>query len=231
VPLPRTECDLVRWHGLAALITVVISAMFGIAVATKFNFPNFMGGHAWDTWGRLRYNHTEGIFFGWLGNAFIAFFYYVTPRLTNHTVTSRKLGWAIFLIWNFAVALPGWVLVCMGFGQPLEWAELPMIVAFFVVLAFALMIIQFVMPFFRVPAGDLFVSGWYIIGGLVFTAFAYPIGNLVPQLVPGAQGAAFSGLWIHDAVGLFVTPVALAMRRHLRGVSHVYLSEVTHLIS
>ena len=210
-PLPRTEYDLVRWHGLAALITVVISAMFGIAVATKFNFPNFLGGHAWDTWGRLRYNHTEGIFFGWLGNAFIAFFYYVTPRLTNHTVTSRKLGWAIFLIWNFAVVLPGWVLVCMGFGQPLEWAEFPMIVAFFVVLAFALMIIQFVMPFFRVPAGDLFVSGWYIIGGLVFTTFAYPIGNLVPLLVPGAQGAAFSGLWIHDAVGLFVTPFALAM--------------------
>jgi len=26
--------------------------------------------------GRLRYNHTQGIFFGWLGNAFLAFFYY-----------------------------------------------------------------------------------------------------------------------------------------------------------
>jgi cbb3-type cytochrome oxidase subunit 1 len=29
--------------------------------------------------------------------------------------------------------------------------------------------------------------------------------------VPGARGAAFSGLWIHDAVGLFVTPLALAI--------------------
>jgi cbb3-type cytochrome oxidase subunit 1 len=33
----------------------------------------------------------------------------------------------------------------------------------------------------------------------------------VPELVPGARGAAFSGLWIHDAVGLFVTPLALAI--------------------
>ena len=210
-PLPRTDYDLIRWHGFAALITVVISALFGIVVATKFNFPNFMGGHAWETWGRLRYNHTQGIFFGWLGNAFIAFCYYVIPRLTNGPVTSRKLGWAIFWIWNFAVVLPGWVLVCMGFSQPLEWAEFPLVVDFFVILAFALMIVQFVKPFFRVPAGDLFVSGWYIIGGLVFTAFAYPIGNIVPQLVPGAKGAAFSGLWIHDAVGLFVTPLAVAM--------------------
>jgi cytochrome c oxidase cbb3-type subunit I/II len=210
-PVPRTEYDLIRWHGHAALLTVVISALFGILVATKFNFPTFLGGHAWETWGRLRYNHTQGIFFGWLGNAFIAFLYYVTPRLTNQPVTSRKLGWAMFWIWNGMVVLPGWVLVCMGFSQPLEWAEFPIIVDVFVILAFVLMLVQFVKPFLRVPAGDLYVSGWYIIGGLVFTTLAYPIGNLVPQLVAGAKGAAFSGLWIHDAVGLFVTPLAVAM--------------------
>src|SRR5712664_3275343 len=35
--------------------------------------------------------------------------------------------------------------------------------------------------------------------------------HLHDALVPGAQGAAFSGLWIHDAVGLYVTPFALAI--------------------
>jgi cytochrome c oxidase cbb3-type subunit I/II len=209
--LPRTDYDLIRWHSHAALITVLISALFGFLVATKFNFPTFLGGHAWETWGRLRYNHTQGIFFGWLGNAFIAFCYFVVPRLTNRPVTSRKLGWALFWIWNFAVVLPGWVLVCLGFSQPLEWAEFPLIVDLFVVLAFLLILVQFVKPFLRVPAADLYVSGWYIVGGWVFTTLAYPIGNLVPELVAGAKGAAFSGLWIHDAVGLFVTPLALAM--------------------
>lgn len=209
--IARTDYDLIQWHAHAALITVLISALFGLMVATKFNFPNFMGGHAWETWGRLRYNHTQGIFFGWLGNAFIAFLYYVTPRLTNQPITSRKLGWGLFWMWNFAVVLPGWVLVCMGFSQPLEWAEFPLVVDVIVILAFLLILVQFVKPFLRVPAGDLYVSGWYIVGGLVFTTLAYPIGNLVPQLVAGAKGAAFSGLWIHDAVGLFVTPIAVAM--------------------
>jgi cbb3-type cytochrome oxidase subunit 1 len=46
---------------------------------------------------------------------------------------------------------------------------------------------------------------------LVFTLFAYPMGNFVPELVPGARGAAFSGLWIHDAIGLFVTPLAVGI--------------------
>ena len=209
--LPRIDYDLIRWHGHAALITVLISALLGILVATKFNFPTFLGGHSWETWGRLRYNHTQGIFFGWLGNAFIAFCYFVVPRLTNRPVTSRKLGWVIFCLWNFVVVLPGWILVCAGFSQPLEWAEFPIIVDVFVILAFLLMLVQFVMPLLRVPAGDLYISGWYITGGLVFTSLAYPIGNLVPEFAAGAKGAAFSGLWIHDAVGLFVTPLALSM--------------------
>src|SRR3984893_13176729 len=151
LPIPRTDYDLIRWHGFAALATVLISALFGILAATKFNFPTFMGGHAWEPWGRLRYNHTQGIFFGWLGNAFIAFCYYVVPRLTNRPVTNRTLGWVIFLLWNFAVVLPGWILVCAGFSQPLEWAEFPIIVDLFVILSFLLMLVEFVRTILRVP--------------------------------------------------------------------------------
>src|SRR3984893_7454902 len=209
--LPSVEYGLIRAHVFASLVTLVVSALFGLLVATKFSFPEFLGGHAWLTWGRLRYNHTEGIFFGWLGNAFLAFFYYAVPRLANRPVLSRKLGWFLFCIWNFAVILPGWVLVAAGFSQPLEWAEFPLVVDAFVVLAFILMVFEFVLPFLKARLSDLYVSAWYIIGGIIFTMLAYPVGNFVPELVPGARGAAFSGLWIHDAVGLFVTPFALAI--------------------
>jgi cbb3-type cytochrome c oxidase subunit I len=177
----------------------------------KFVLPDFLGGASWATWGRLRYNHTQGILFGFLGNAFLAFLYHAVPRLAERPVLSRRLGWWLFGIWNFCVVLPGWILVCAGFGQPLEWAEFPLIVAFFVVLGFILSIVQFVTPFLKKGLSGLYVSAWYLIGGLIFTTLAYPVGNLAPQLLPGAIGAAFSGLWIHDAVGLYVTPLALAI--------------------
>ena len=209
--LPNTEVGLIRAHVHASVATVLLSALFGLAVSLKFFLPAFLAGDGWSTWGRLRYNHTQGIFFGWLGNAFLAFFYYVVPRLTNRPVTSRKVGWLLFAIWNFAVVLPGWTLVLLGHSQPLEWAEFPLIVDLFVVIGLALSIVQFVLPFLKVKLGEIYVSGWYLIGGLIFTLLAYPVGNLVPQLVPGAMGAAFSGLWIHDAVGLYVTPLVLVM--------------------
>jgi cbb3-type cytochrome oxidase subunit 1 len=135
-----------------------------------------------DDVGTLRYNHTQGILFEFLGNAFLAFFYHAAPRLAERPVISRRLGWWLVGIWNFCVVLPGWILVLAEFGQPLEWAEFPLIVALFVKLPFILSIAQFATPFVKSGFSGLYVSAWYIIGGLVFTTLAYPVGNLAPQL-------------------------------------------------
>ncbi len=210
-PKPEFLYGLIKAHGLAALVTLVISALFGLLVSIKMHHPDFAGNDAWLTWGRLRYNHTQGIFFGWLGNAFFMFLYYAVPKLAMRPVVNRHLGWCLFAIWNFAVVLPGWLLVLAGFSQPLEWGEFPLIVDAFVVLAFVLSIVQFAVPLLKTKLSHLYVSGWYILGSLIFTTLAYPVGNIAPQLLPGAQGAAFSGLWIHDAIGLYVTPLAIAV--------------------
>ncbi len=207
----ETETALVRMHGFAALAMVVYSTLLGIVMAIKFHHPDFLTTEPWLTWGRIRYAHTQGIFFGWLGNAFLAFMYYAVPRLAERPVTSRGLGWLLFAIWNFALVIPGWVLVQIGISQPLEWGEFPLAIDAVAVFAFFLTCIQFVLPFLRGRLGQLYVSGWYIIGGLVFTLFAYPVGQVLPELMPGATGATYSGLWIHDAVGLYITPLAVAI--------------------
>jgi cbb3-type cytochrome oxidase subunit 1 len=208
---PSVETGLVHAHGLAALATLFVSVAFGIVASLQLLAPDLGANIPWLSWGRLRYSHTQGIMLGWLGNAFLAFLYHAVPLLTGRRVTSARLGHWLFGIWNFAVMAPGWILVLSGVSQPLEWAEFPLVVDAFVVAGLVLAAVQFLPPFFRGGLEYLYVSSWYIIGGLVFTLLAYPMGNIVPELVPGARGAAFSGLWIHDAVGLFVTPMALSM--------------------
>jgi hypothetical protein len=81
--------SLIRAHTCAAFAGLVLSALFGLAVSIKFHAPGFLGGHGWDTWGRLRYDHTQGILYAWLSNAFIAFIYYAAPFLTKRSVTSN----------------------------------------------------------------------------------------------------------------------------------------------
>ena len=208
---PPDTASLIRWHGYAALVCVLYVALLGIIMAFKLHEPEWLSSQSWLTWGRLRYAHTQGLFFGWLGNAFLAFLYYAVPRLAGRPVTSIRLGWALFAVWNFLLVLPGWAAVHMGFSQPLEWAEFPLPVDAAATLGLLLSCVQFVVPLLRARVPSLYVSAWYILGGLTFTLLAYPVGNLVPEFSPGAQGATFSGLWIHDAVGLYVTPLALAI--------------------
>eukprot|EP01132_Coremiostelium_polycephalum_P015807 gene15807-19056_t len=220
-PLPqltRIDYDLLKAHALAAVISLFLSAVAGLLVALKLTMPELLGDHASMTWGRLRYDHTQGIFFGWLGNAFLACCYHMVPRLADRPVLSRKLGWAIFFLWNLGVLLPGWLLVSLGLDHPwlaiqsIEWAEFPMAIDVLVVMCLLMICAQFAGPFLlKRQQGGLYISAWYLIGGAVFSLLAYPVGNFVPVFVPGAQGAAFSGLWIHDAVGLFVTPFVLAI--------------------
>ena len=209
---PSLEAQkLIRAHTFAAFVGLVLSALFGLLVSVKFHAPAFLGGHGWDTWGRLRYDHTQGILYAWLGNAFIAFLYYAVPILARREFTSVSLGWLMFWIWNVVAVLGGWSLVLAGKSQPLEWAEFPLAIAGVIELSFLLLIIQFGLPFWKSGSTGLYAAGWYLLGGITFTALAYPIGNILPNLLPGAMGASFSGLWIHDAVGLFVTPFATAI--------------------
>lgn len=205
------DAGLVRAHGLAALATLLVSVLFGIVVSLQFLYPDLGSGSLTFGWGRLRYAHTQGIMLGWLGNAFLAFLYHAVPVLTGRRVTSTALGWVLWGLWNCVAIVPGWILVLMGISQPLEWAEFPLIIDACILLALLLAALQFLPVFFREGLDSLYVSGWYILGGLVFTLLAYPMGNLVPEFVSGATSAAFGGLWIHDAVGLFVTPLALAI--------------------
>jgi cytochrome c oxidase cbb3-type subunit I/II len=205
------DSRLVRAHCMAALASVLLSAVFGILVSLQFFVPDYAGSWLTGAWGRLRFAHTQGIMLGWLGNAFLAFLYHAVPILTGRQVTSPSLGRWMFFLWNFVVLVPGWILVLAGISQTIEWAEFPLIIDVFVILALLCAAIQFLPPFLQNGLEDLYVSSWYIIGGLVFTLLAYPMGNILPELVSGAESAAFTGLWIHDAVGLFVTPLALAI--------------------
>ncbi len=207
---PPIATGLIRAHGIAAFVMLALVATFGVLAAMKLHSPDVAANSAAMTWGRIRYSHTQAVFFGWLGNAFLMFLYHAVPRLARRPITSPKLGWFLFALWNCAT-VGGLVLMLMGHSQALEWAEFPLVIDGVIVLSFALMVAQFVVPLLRSRLHELFVSGWYILGGLIFTLLAYPVGNLVPELLPGAQGAAFSGLWIHDAIGLYVTPLVLSI--------------------
>jgi cytochrome c oxidase cbb3-type subunit 1 len=157
--------------------------------------------------GRVRMVHTNLIAFGFLFNSFVGALYWAIPRVTGRPVLSERLGWLIFWVWQGVVActLAG---ILAGTAQGVEWGETPVWVDPIVVVGAVLLMAQFLPSIARSEGKALYVTSWYVAAGLVWTGLTYLMGNYLPQFfIPGASGAAIVGLYIHDLVGLFVTPM------------------------
>ena len=221
--IPLVQKRLVQWH-LAAFVFFLITAMgWGFLISLQFLHLYPFEGISFLSYGRVRLLHTNEIAYGCLVNGFLACLYYAIPRLTGRAVLSGKLGWFIWYVWQLCVILTS-VGQILGFGQGVEWGETPtgfrpgtfelnyVPVDFLIEVGAVLVALQFLVPIAKSMTQRLYVSLWYVSAGLVWLILTYVMGNtLVEWTMPGSSGAATAGLFIHDLVGLFVTPMGWGM--------------------
>lgn len=217
-PESLVNYQLVRWHIAAAGISVLVSMVAGFLYSLQFlGYYPFAGEML--SPGHLRFMHTNMAAYGFLVNGFTAMAYYAIPRLTGEKVWSDKVGNLIFVVWQLIL-----VLTLVGFlldkAQAIEWGETPtgfrpgtfelnyVPIDLLVTVGAVLVIIQFMTPIYKARHQRFYVSLWYFTAGFVWLALTYLMGNIIPEWVlPGAAGAAVTGLFIHDLVGLYVTPM------------------------
>ena len=210
---------LVKWHFTFACFFMLTSMTAGFLVSLNFIGAYPFENIPWLSYGRLRLLHTNEIAYGFLVNAFVGALYYAVPRLTGRRVAHHGLGWVILLVWQFLVIATS-VGQVLGYGQAVEWGETPtgfapgswdlvyIPVDFLIEFGAVLVAIQFLTPIARAMHKKMYVSLWYISAGIVWLILTYVMGNTLPEwTLAGSSGAATVGLFIHDLVGLFVTPM------------------------
>ena len=213
--------QLVRWYFLAALLFFFVSLAGGFLMAFQLIRHNPLDGFEVFSPGRWRLIHTNAIAYGFLANVFLGMLHWVVPRLTLHPVLDRRLSLFIFVAWQAVVLstaagiLFGPSLVTSGFpylqAQALEWGETPVLVDPVAQLGLLLVAINFMHPIIK-QTGPLYVTLWYFIAAFIWTFLTYAMGNFMPQyFVSGSSAGAVGGLFIHDLVGLFVTPLGWGM--------------------
>ena len=209
VPANATLVDhrLVKAHIVAGFVFLFAGLFAGMLYALQLSRLYPFPGVELLSPGRIRMLHTNGVAYGFILNVFIGAVYWVVPRLTGQAVLSRALSWFIFCAWQLIVTATAAGLV-FGYAQAIEWGETPRFVDPFVILGAVLLAVNLGAPILRVASGRLYVSLWYFSAMLVWLPLTYFMGNYIPQhWVPGAGGAAVTGLYIHDLVGLTITPL------------------------
>jgi cytochrome c oxidase cbb3-type subunit 1 len=57
----------------------------------------------------------------------------------------------------------------------------------------------------------MYVSLWYVMGTILWTAFVYLTGNFAVLFTTGVNQANLNWMYVHNAVGLIFTPIGLAI--------------------
>lgn len=213
------EKRLVLWHFIFAMFFMLSSMTGGFLVSLQFLGLYPFEGISFLSYGRMRLLHTNEIAYGFLVNGFLGALYYAIPRMTGRPVFDKRLGWLILVVWQTTMILTS-VGQLLGKGQAVEWGETPtgfkpgtfelnyIPIDALIAVGAVLVAIQFLIPIAKSMHRHMYVSLWYISAGFIWLILTYLMGNLLPEWsLPGSSGAATVGLFIHDLVGLFVTPM------------------------
>ena len=169
---------------------------------------------SWLVFGRVRPMHTNMMIFGFVGSALIGSAYYVVPSLVRGTLYNVAMGRFAVWLWNATVAA-GTVTLACGFTQSREYAEWIWPVDIMLLIVLVLTFYNLLRTVTERNEELLYVSIWYIFGALVFTFFIYLFGNAVWNPSTGAITGMPDGIlaWFygHGVVGLFLTPLAIAL--------------------
>ena len=208
---PLIDRPLITAHiaaGFAFFLVALFAGMlYGLQLTRLYPFPGIELLSA----GRVRMLHTNAVAYGFLFNLFIAILYWVVPRLTGRPVLSHRLSKVLFVAWQLIVVAAAAGLLA-GHAQAIEWGETPTWVDHFVVVGVALLVANVGSSMLRTGGRKVYVSLWYFGAMLVWTPLVYVMGNYLPQyFIPGAGGAAVTGMYIHDLVGLSITPLGWGM--------------------
>lgn len=197
---------LVLYYFLASLTYVMIAMLAGFLFSLQFlqayPFPN---SEFWSP-GRWRLIHTNGVAYGFIANAFLGALHWAVPRLTFRPVLSKQLSWFIFIAWQLVV-LSTVAGILLGYAQAVEWGETPQFIDPIALVGLVLVAINFVPPIIQMQ-GPMYVTLWYFLAAFIWTVLVYAMGSFLPQyFLGGVASGAIIGLFIHDLVGLFVTPI------------------------
>jgi cbb3-type cytochrome c oxidase subunit I len=199
---------------LSSAAWFVVGTSLGFIDATHMAAPELLGNIAWIVFGRVRPMHTSVVIFGFVGSGLFGAAHYMVPALLRTPLYSERLGKLSLWIWNLSI-LAGIVTLSQGLTQSREYAEWIWPVDVGVLLAMALMFVNLLRSAARRQEKTLYVSVWYVFGTLVFASLIYFFGNAMwnPRTgaIIGMPDAILAWFYGHGVVGLFLTPLAVAV--------------------
>jgi cbb3-type cytochrome c oxidase subunit I len=203
-----------RRYLISGVVWGVIGTLVGLTAAAELVAPDLIGPVRYLSFGRIRPLHVNAVAFGFVYTLLLGTTAYIVPRLCRvEGLWSERLGCLSAWVWN-AIFVGAVLTLPFGMTQGREWAELVYGLDVLFMLGLGLYSAAIYMTILRRREPLLYVSLWYVGGGLIWTLSIYFLGNVMFRPPSGSLTGIVDPIWNwfygHTIVGLILTPVALA---------------------
>lgn len=196
-------------YTLTATFWLLLATAVGLLLSFKFPYPDWAAS-PFLSFGRLRAIHTNGTFYGWATIALVGSALFVAARTSGTPVAGKRLAWLGLLCLN-AAAVVGTVTLDLGMNygdqEYREWIWPAKLLFLAGVVLSGCALVRTVAQ--RVER-EIYISNWYTIGGFIFTIILSVVA-LIPSYQIGLGQVAVQGFFMHNAVGMWFTFLALGV--------------------
>ncbi|MCX6140007.1 MAG: cbb3-type cytochrome c oxidase subunit I, partial [Candidatus Kapabacteria bacterium] len=204
--------NIVRMFAIASLVFGVVGFLVGIIIAIKLYIPEFLGGFAFLSYGRLRPLHTNAVIFAFAGNAIFFGVYYSLQRLCKARMFSDLLskihfwGWQLIIV-SAAITLP------LGITSSKEYAELEWPIDIAIALVWVVFGWNMIGTILRRKEKHMYVAIWFYLATFLTVALLHIVNSMaIPvhllksySMYAGVQDALVQWWYGHNAVAFFLT--------------------------
>lgn len=194
---------------LSSTFWLLLATAVGLLLSFKFPYPD-LATSPYLSFGRLRPIHTNGTFYGFASVALTGIAMYVVARTSGTALWGKKIAWAALWCFNLA-ALLGTITLDLGINNgDQEYREWVWWVAIFFLAAVLLSAISMIGTIAKRAERDIYISNWYIVGAYIFTIILGVTAG-IPFYQRGLGQVAVQGFYMHNAVGMWFTMLALGI--------------------
>ncbi|HLV50813.1 MAG TPA: cbb3-type cytochrome c oxidase subunit I [Flavobacterium sp.] len=209
IQTPEELKKIVIWYLGASAFWLIFGTFIGQYVGMKFVWPE-MDTISWLSFGRLRPVHTNTVFWGWASMAMIGLGYFVIARTSNTKIHSYKWAWRGWCLINLSV-LTGNILLMSGINNGGgEYREYIWPVAGLFLLGLIITFANFYKTVAQRKISEIYVSNWYLLGGLIWTIVLATIAYL-PNFQDGLGETVIQGYYMHQGVGMWFMTFTLGL--------------------
>ncbi|MDJ0974919.1 MAG: cbb3-type cytochrome c oxidase subunit I [Planctomycetota bacterium] len=206
---PLVDKNLIKAWLCFTLFWTIVGPVLGLVASAKLDDPYYLADIEWLQFGRLRIAHVNGVIFGLFSTAIFAMMTYAVPKLCGRPLANIRAAWGGMILINGSVLL-GEVTLLGGYVSAVEAGEYGLIIDILLTIGFVTAIVPFLQTIVARRVNRMYVALWYWTAGMLWTAINFVLGNYVLPYGPGGStSAALHGFYLHNVVGLWITPMGL----------------------